>query len=231
MRWDSFVPKKHKSALVNTLIYRSWRICSNFELFDRDVKFIKSMLLCNGFPSSFIDSCVNRFLHRQYNDPSVVFGPEQEKVYIFLPYTSNSVALNRNLTRMLNVLLPSVKLIAVFRPSHRLSRLSQLKSKLKTMQNSNVVYKINCRDCLQFYIGMSTRILKHRIMEHSTEATSALFNHCIETNHCIAFNEVIILDHDVNRTNLSIREAIHIKEHHAETSLNRNVGAFPLQLW
>ena len=231
LRWDSFVPKKHKSALVNTLIYRSWRICSSFELFDRDLKFIKSTLLCNGYPYSFIDSCVNRFLHRQYNAPPVVQGPEQEKLYIFLPYTSDSVTLKRHLTRLLNVLIPSIQLITVFRPSHQLSRLSRLKCNLKTIQNSNVVYKINCKDCLEFYIGMSTRILKHRIIEHSTQSTSALLNHSIDTNHCIAFNDVVILDHDVKKTNLLIREAIHIKQQHAEASLNRNVGAFNLQLW
>ena len=78
---------------------------------------------------------------------------------------------------------------------------------------------------------MSTQILKHRLIEHSTKETSAVLNHSIQTGHCIAFDNVIILDHDVNKANLSIREAIHIRQQHAESSLNRNVGSVPLELW
>ena len=110
-------------------------------------------------------------------------------------------------------------------------KLSKLKSPLKTQQCSNVIYKIKCNDCAEFYIGMSSRILKNRVVEHSKDTNSALLNHSIELNHCIAFNDVEILDHDRNRTSLFIREALHIHDQHAESSLNRNVGAYNLQLW
>ena len=161
----------------------------------------------------------------------IEFGPDRKKIYIFLPYTCASSTLHRHLVRLLNVLLPSVQLIAVFRPSCRLLKLSKLKSPLKPIQNSNVVYKISCSDCPEFYVGKTNRILKNRILEHSKDINSALFTHSVQSNHCIAFNDVEILDHDINGIGLLIREALHIKEQHAENSLNRNVGSFRLQLW
>ena len=170
-------------------------------------------------------------MHKQQNVQSVVNGPEREKIYVSLPYTYMSVALNRQLSRLLNVLIPSVQLICVFRPSCRLSKLSRLKSSLLPKQNSNVVYKISCSDCNEFYVGMTTRILKNRITEHSKDANSALFRHSIESDHSIDFDNVQVLDHDNNRINLLIREALFIHDLHAESSLNRNIGSFHLQLW
>ena len=40
------------------------------------------------------------------------------------------------------------------------------KDELLTLSHSNVVYKINCKDCNASYMGQTSRILKARIKEH-----------------------------------------------------------------
>ena len=37
LQWKSFVPKQYKISLVNCLLYRAWRICSDSRLFNNEV--------------------------------------------------------------------------------------------------------------------------------------------------------------------------------------------------
>ena len=63
---------------------------------------------------------------------------------------------------------PWTRLQAIFKPSYKLNVLSKLKSQISLLNKSNVVYKLNCEDCEEFYIGQTTRRLKKRIQEHKT---------------------------------------------------------------
>ena len=94
------------------------------------------------------------------------------------------------------------------------------------MFNSKVVYRVNCKECKEFYIGMTTRRLIQRISEHSENASSAIFKHFVESKHDIAFNSPDILAKDCNK----FRLAILIKENCAYLSLNGNTGSTQLNL-
>ena len=96
---------------------------------------------------------------------------------------------------------------------------------------SNVVYRINCKECPAFYVGMTTRRLHQRIQEHSSKAESALCGHSIETNHEIDFSNPSILDKDNIKSRLLIKETLHIQDSGANSSLNRNIGSYELKLW
>ena len=68
------------------------------------------------------------------------------------------------MNRMLAKVAPLVKLNIVFKPTVRLNILSKLKSVIPTLNHSNVVYKINCQDCNEFYIGLTTRRLQSIVL-------------------------------------------------------------------
>ena len=51
LKWNSYVPKQFKTGLVNCLLNRAWKICSNSDLFHQE---IKSTLAANGYPSNFL---------------------------------------------------------------------------------------------------------------------------------------------------------------------------------
>ena len=70
---------------------------------------------------------------------------------------------------MLAKVAPWVKLNIVFKPTVRLNILSKLKSVIPTLNHSNVVYKINCQDYKEFYIGLTTRITQKNERKHEKQ--------------------------------------------------------------
>ena len=96
---------------------------------------------------------------------------------------------------------------------------------------SNVVYKLNCKDCSEFYIGVTCRRLEQRIGEHSTSVSSAVLQHMTSLGHDVAFNDPQILAHDNNRFRLGIKEKLNIHSYKAYKSLNKNTGSYECALW
>ena len=234
LQWDSFVPKSFKRGLVNCLFGRAWCICSNYILFHKEAEFIKKTLLSNGYPSTFLDSCLQKFLTRKFMPPekSATFGPEKKPVFISLPYCGeSSVKLKRQLIRMFQSVAPWIMLRIVFKPVKKLASLCNLKDKVPTKDKSKVVYKIACNDCQEFYVGMTTRRLKQRMDEHATDENSALYKHSQSTGHNINYQEPNVLCTDNRKLPLLIKETLKIRELSASKSLNGNQGSFELKLW
>ena len=237
LKWDSFTPKEFKRGLVNCLVHRAWKLCSSYEGFHKEMEVVKSILLDNGYPLSFVEGCINRYLCRLYSNSCnstdlLMFGPDKKSVYIGLPYIGIcSSKLKRQLERLLSNVAPWTKLSAVFTPAYQLSNLCKLKCNLPLLSYSKVVYRINCADCSEFYIGKTVRRLGQRIKEHTTCNTSALKRHSMATNHAIDFDAPKILASDNFHTRLLIKETLKIKECHANHSLNGNTGSFELRLF
>ena len=99
------------------------------------------------------------------------------------------------------------------------------------MSRSGVVYRIQCCDCDDFYVGMTTRRLAQRVHEHSEDSKSALQEHFNSTKHSINFEGTDILCADSIRSRLFVKEALKIRELAAHLSLNRNVRGCELKLW
>ena len=236
LNWSSFVPKAFKRSLVSGLLHRAWRLCSSFELFHAEVTFLCDTLLANGYPKSFLDSCVNKFITRAMSceDKSPpVYGPEKKQICFSLPYCGvNSDRLKRQLGRMFNTICPWIKLTFVFKPVCKLKCLSKLKCNVPKLSQSNLVYRITCSECDEFYVGMTCRRLEQRIHEHSSrDSNSALFKHRDTTGHLINFEEPEIMAKDDNKIRLLIKETLKIQETRAYNHLNRNIGSFELKLW
>ena len=60
--FDSFIPLSYKTGLIWSLLYRAFSLCSSFELFHQELLKLKDIFKRNGYPTSFIDNCVKRFL-------------------------------------------------------------------------------------------------------------------------------------------------------------------------
>ena len=176
---------------------RKWKICSSFENFTNEVETIKLLLRQNGFPIKYLNCKVRKFIQNKNRLAEVklpVFGPEKRMVLIGLPFCGqNSSKLSRQLSRVIDKLVPCVKFNILFKPTFRLQTCSKLKSLVPVLNKSNVVYRINCADCQEFYIGLTTRRLHRRIEEHKKSKQSAIYNHASDTGHNINFNNPEIL--------------------------------------
>ena len=195
--------------------------------------FLKNVLACNGYPTSFFDACLNRFLMKKHSSCSseTLYGPDKKLVILCLPYAGLICdKIKRQLTRLVSSAAPWIKLQVVFKASVKLSILTKVKSQIPLLSNSHVVYKVNCLDCNEFYVGMTCRRLQQRMKEHSESDTSALYRHCSTCGHMAKFNFPEILAKDGNKSRLYIKEALLIRDLKAYMTLNGNTGSTELIL-
>ena len=192
--------------------------------------------MANGYPQSFLDSCIHRFVSKamsREDTSSPSFGPNKKQVVLSLPYCGvNSDKLKRQLRRMISGICPWIDLTLIFKPVCKLNSLSRLKCPVPKLSQSSLVYKVKCKECEEFYVGMTSRRLEQRLHEHSTrDHNSALFKHSSLTGHSIDYEDAEIIAKDSIKVRLLIKETLKIQETRAYNHLNRNISSFELKLW
>ena len=220
-----------KWGLVNCLLNRAWKICSTRISFEKDLSSIFNVLLANGYPYNFLNSCKNHFLnHVSQNSKDPQFGPEKKKIFFSLPYAgTDSLKLKRQLLRLVNAINPGFQPIVIFKPVCKLASLiCHAKSRLPLLSKNNVVYQINCDNCDAYYIGLTQRRLADRFQEHHTSDKSNVFRHCHEKNHTASQIKVLTTEH--SREKLYIKESLFIQSI-KPLSLNKDVTSLQLNLW
>ena len=61
----TFIPHTIKNVVVQSAIVRAFRLCSDFKLFDSEIKFLRTFFQCNGFPTKMFNFHLRTFLNRQ----------------------------------------------------------------------------------------------------------------------------------------------------------------------
>ena len=155
------------------------------------------------------------------------------KCYIMsLPYAGqNSVRLNRQIGRIFNKVAPWSKVNIIFKPVQRLNCISKLKSAILLLNRSNVIYKINCKDCNSFYVGLTTRRLQKRLYEHKNRKYSSVFKHSSAEGHDIDYNCPEVSTSNNVKLRLKIKQTLLIQQLAAHKSLNVNIYSFECRLW
>ena len=59
--FESFIPDLYKRAIIETLLHRSFRLCSNYENFHQEIEILKSILKRNSYPHNPVNHCIKRF--------------------------------------------------------------------------------------------------------------------------------------------------------------------------
>lgn len=145
---------------------------------------------------------------------------------------TNIDGLSQQITKTLKRDYPSIKI--AYRQHKTIgSLLPSVKDKTPDMEQSNVVYKIDCENCKACYIGMTTMKLKQRLSGHrsnmkklktlldkgytnaDTEVSwvrekTALVNHAATMDHNFKIDESKIIDRTLKTNNLHILESCHI---------------------
>jgi len=90
--------------------------------------------------------------------------------------------ISENLEKLFYKEVPEIKI------AHRMwksnaSLFSNMKDRISTLENSNVVYKVECNKdtCNASYIGHTSRLLKYRLKEHET-STNKVVRSDLKTN-------------------------------------------------
>lgn len=96
---------------------------------------------------------------------------------------------------------------------------SRLKDKILISEESNLIYKIKCKDCEQCYIGQTKQFLQKRLKQHEYDCKinninklekTALALHHFNNNHHFDFQNPKILDKEINFIKRNISEMIFI---------------------
>lgn len=108
------------------------------------------------------------------------------------------------------------------------------KDRTELNKETNVVYKITCKDCPASYVGQTKRQLQLRINEHKNDYKkepgkhSVITSHMLTQNHKFDFDNTIILDKEKQLTKRLISEMLHINLQHS--SINKKEDSQTLHL-
>ena len=71
-KFGSFIPKSYKYSLLFTFLHKAFKVCSNFELFHQQMDKLKTVLENNGYPKSFVNFCIKKYLDQVFIKKKVV---------------------------------------------------------------------------------------------------------------------------------------------------------------
>ena len=76
----------HKRGLIETLLHRTFRLCSSYENFQWEIETLKSILKHNNYPQNFVNRCIKKFLNKLFIKKDInSMVPKRELTFV-LPY-------------------------------------------------------------------------------------------------------------------------------------------------
>ena len=239
LNWHSLTSKKYKTGLISCLLDRVYKICSEPENRDLEIKRIKSLLLKNNYPAQVLDDQIAKFVNKKnviitYKiDPMNGYKlgatdvPYEETCYIKLPYSGPDVEnFSSKLEKLVNSNFKHVRLKVAFSAPSTIGSHFKFKDRIIELEKQSlIVYHIRCNECKEDYIGKTERIFYYRIQEHQkapkTGEISAIHQHHLKTGHVIDFTGAKILDRADTDRKLQLKELLHIDKR--QPTLNKQL--------
>ena len=84
--FGSFIPNSYKYNFLFTLLHRAFKICSNSESFHQEIDNLRTVFENNGYPKSFVDFCVKKYLDKVFIKKKVVLKVSKKGLICVLPF-------------------------------------------------------------------------------------------------------------------------------------------------
>ena len=84
--FKSFIPETYKIGLIKSLLFRCFRLCSDFIKFHHEIDNLKRILYKNSYPRDLVDKCIKEFLDKILAANPVVGTVPKKDLVIVLPY-------------------------------------------------------------------------------------------------------------------------------------------------
>ena len=232
-----------KLGVIRTLLDRCKNIVTEVE--DREVEeehILKALKNC-GYPDWTYKQVKGKILSKDKDKVETKKGKDSKKKrkQVVLPYV-------KGITETISRVYSKHGIATSCRPHCTLRKLLvHPKDRVEDLDKSDVVYKVQCKNCKNSYIGETGRRLEIRIGEHKKEAMpfeirqqtratkikaareqqkSAITDHVISSGHLIDWDNVKVLDRESDRTLRWIKEAIWIRK--STPVMNRDEGGYQL---
>ena len=121
----------YKTGLIWSLLYRAFSLCSSFELLHQEILKLKDIFKRNGYPTSFIDNCVKRFLDKVFIEKKPFLTASKKQLVCVLPFIGKkSLQLRSRLVKSIQGNLQFCSLEVVFQSPCKLRSLFHFKDTL-----------------------------------------------------------------------------------------------------
>jgi len=142
-KWESLSPIQYTKSVKQSLLHRSYQICSSYQLIHKEFQHIKSCFLSNGYPDWFIDKQIKIFLNKRYkNTPS---KNKQERttdirrILLYMPYLGEtSVQLEKELRNFFRKYLKKLTQLTLIHRTHTIEDYFKYKDKQAHLERCNV---------------------------------------------------------------------------------------------
>ena len=150
-----------------TFICRCFTICSDKKI-HLELESLQDIFRKNGYPASFIDKCIKKFIDKLYTPKHSVATVSKKELLLVLPYLGKMSLQNRTqLCKLVRDCFPFCKVNFVFKTTVRLSNFFKYKDKICKDLCSGGVYKFACCGCNATYYGKTKRHFKVRYSDHN----------------------------------------------------------------
>ena len=238
--FDSFLPSSNKIGLLYILLYRYFRICSDWTKFHLELVKLTDVFKNNSYPENFINNSFKVFLDNKYRIQEKVITVPQKTLFLVLRYLGPlSLQTRTKLRKSLKGILNSSKLQIVFKSQNKLAKAFHFKDRIPKELTSGAVYKFQCGLCNKSYYGEFVTYFNVRIGEHIGISPltrkkvkpkgSAVSDHLLLCNHSPYFENLSVLTKENKKFLLELKESLQIMRD--KPSLNRNIRSAPLYLF
>ena len=165
--FDSYIPLSYKSGLISSLLYRAFKLCSNFEIFHQEIIFLKDIFKRNGYPSNFIHKCVKTFLDKIFIEKKIFLVAQKKELVCVLPFIGKKSLQSRSrLVKFIQQNLKFSSLNVIFQSSCKLHTLFKFKDSLDKKIRPDSIYRYTCSNCNVTYYRKTYRHFFIRAAEH-----------------------------------------------------------------
>ena len=84
--FDSFIPRSYKHGLVNTLIFRCFKICSSHEKLHNEIVYLKEIFKRDKYPNGFVDLCIKKFFDKLYITKNIYQTVEKKQLLMIFQF-------------------------------------------------------------------------------------------------------------------------------------------------
>lgn len=232
-------PFCQKIGVIYNLVDRAL-LLSHPQFHKKNIELLIDILLSNGYPLELIFRTTNRrvksLISNKFNVKKKIEGMKQSEAKPEVKDIENKIFVIpyvKDISEMIVSTVKKTNLTIGYRCLNKLDRIIKVqKDKNNISSNSNVIYKINCKDCNASYVGQTKRQLQTRIKEHinniklDSAKHSVISEHIVEEKHTFDWKGTKILDVEANYHKRLISEMLHIKEQCNGLNSNKDTELF-----
>ena len=234
LNWNSATSRDYKIGLIKCLVNRAYKISSNKEALQSEIKKISQILRKNEYPLKIVSNTIQKQIKKMdesLNKEKVEIETVPKKlIYLVLPYFEGAEEIKNKLVHLIESSFPCVNLKLMFKSHNTIQNFFTYKDKIDQDLKSKIIYSVKCLNCEKAYIGKTIRHFCTRKEEHRTDKESSVFKHIQETDHEMDWDEMKILDSARDDYRLRLKEMMYINKLKPQLNVQKSSQMFSLLL-